>query len=129
LKDARKRADDVLKQAKATKDYESFGVLAEKVSEDDFRVMMGDHHEVERQKLPPEVVKVLLAMQPGQVSDLIQFEGVYSVIRLNAHTPPRIKTFAEVKEALLKQMQQQKTEQLRAGLDKRLRTGAKVEQL
>ena len=78
LKEARKKADDALKQAKATKDYETFGVLAEKISEDDFRVMMGDHHEVERQKLPPEVVKVLLAMKPGQVSDLVQFEGVYT---------------------------------------------------
>ena len=75
LKEARKRAEDAAKQAKATKDYETFGVLAEKISEDDYRVMMGDHHAVERAKLPPDVVKVLLAMQPGQVSDLLEFGG------------------------------------------------------
>jgi parvulin-like peptidyl-prolyl isomerase len=129
LKDARKKAEDAVKQAKATKDYETFGVLAEKISEDNYRVMMGDHHEVEGDKLPPVVVKVLLTMQPGQVSNLIQFEGVYSVIRLNAHTPARVKNFDEVKDALLKQMQQQKTEQLRTSLDKKLRSNAKVEVL
>lgn len=129
LKDARKKAEDAVKQAKATKDYETFGVLAEKISEDNYRVMMGDHHEVEGDKLPPVVAKVLLTMQPGQVSNLIQFEGVYSVIRLNAHTAARVKNFDEVKDALLKQMQQQKTEQLRTSLDKKLRSNAKVEVL
>src|SRR6266545_2852436 len=53
-KDARKRAEDTLRQAKATKDYESFGLLAEKISEDDYRVMMGDHKTVEAGKLPAE---------------------------------------------------------------------------
>ena len=51
LKEARKRADDALRQAKATKTYEEFGLLAEKISDDDYRVMMGDHHAVDRAKL------------------------------------------------------------------------------
>jgi parvulin-like peptidyl-prolyl isomerase len=129
LKEARKRGDDALKQAKATKDYETFGVLAEKISEDDYRVMMGDHHAVERDKLPPDVVKVLLAMQPGQVSDLLQFGGNYTVIRLNAHIPAGMRTFDQVKDSLQQNMQQQKQEQLRVSLDKKLRTNAKVEEL
>ncbi len=70
MKEARKKADDALKQAKATKTYEEFGILAEKISDDDYRVMMGDHKQVDRAKLPPEIVKTLLAMQPGQMTDL-----------------------------------------------------------
>ena len=97
LKEARKRAEDAAKQAKATKDYETFGVLAEKISEDDYRVVMGDHRAVERAKLPPEVVKILLAMQPGQVSDLLEYGGAYQIIRLNAHIPAGMKSFDEVK--------------------------------
>ncbi len=62
-------------------------MLAEKMSEDDFRVNMGDHQAVDKDKLPPQVVKALLAMKPGQVSDVIQVEQAYTVIRLNAHTP------------------------------------------
>ena len=42
-KEARKKADEALKEAKATKSYQDFGLLAEKISEDDFRVNMGDH--------------------------------------------------------------------------------------
>ena len=129
LKEARKRAEDALKQAKATKDYETFGVLAEKISEDDYRVMMGDHHAVERSKLPPDVVKVLLAMQPGQVSDLLDLGGNYSIIRLNAHIPAGMKSFDQVKDSLQKNLHQQKEEQVRVVFDQKLRANAKVEEL
>ncbi len=59
LQEARKRADAALRQAKATKSYEEFGLLAQKISEDDFRVMMGDHKVADRSKLPPVVVNAL----------------------------------------------------------------------
>ena len=72
----------LLKQAKATKTYQEFGVLAEKVSDDDWHVNMGDRKAVEREKLPPPVVKAALAMKPGQVSDLIQLGTAYTLFRL-----------------------------------------------
>ena len=43
LKEARTRAENALRQAKATKTAEEFGLLAEKISDDDYRVMMGQH--------------------------------------------------------------------------------------
>ena len=128
-KEALKRANDQLSQAKATRSYQDFGLLAEKVSEDDFRVNMGDHKVIEKDKLPPQVVKALLAMKPGQVSDLIQIEQAFTIIRLNAHTPAGKKSFAEVKSELRTELQKSKYERLRAGLDNRLRTNAKVELL
>ena len=129
LKDARKRAEDALKQAKATKSFEEFGLLAEKISEDDYRVMMGEHKFVDRDKLPPQVVNTALAMQPGQVSDLIQVEQALTIVRLIAHNPAGLQKFDAVKDSLQKQLQNQRTEQLRAGLDKQLRAKAKVEVL
>ena len=129
VKEARKRAEDALRQAKATKSYEDFGLLAEKISEDDYRVMMGDHKAVDRATLPPPMLQAALAMKPGQVSDLIQVEPVYTIFRLNARDPARAKTFAEVKDSLRKELRTKKTEQLRASLDKRLRKSAKVEEL
>ncbi len=48
---------------------------------------MGDHKVVPSDKLPPQVVKTLQAMQSGQVSGLIQIESAYTIIRLNAHSP------------------------------------------
>jgi parvulin-like peptidyl-prolyl isomerase len=125
--EARKKADSAWKQARATKTYQEFGLLAEKISEDDWRVNLGDRKSVERDKLPPPVVAAALAMRPGQVSDLIQLGPAYTLFRLNAHFPAGIAPFAEVKAKLVSDMQKSKTEQLRAELNKKLRKAAKIE--
>jgi len=129
LKEAAKRAQDALRQAKAAKTDEEFGLLAEKISEDDYRVMMGQHKPIPRDKLAPQVVKALLAMKPGDVSDLIQVEQIYTVVRLNAHTLAGKAKFADVKAQLQKELQQNKTNQLRSALDRKLKLNAKIEEL
>lgn len=126
-KQAQKKADDALRQAKATKTYQDFGFLAEKISEDDYRVNLGDHKVVPSDKLPPQVVKTLQAMQAGQISGLIQIESAYTIIRLNAHTPARKKSLAEVKGELKIELQKSKYETLRSNLAKQLRAKAKIE--
>jgi peptidylprolyl isomerase len=123
------RAAAALKQAKATKTYEEFGALAEKISEDDYRVMMGDHKTVKVADIPAPVLAVISRMQPGQVSELIQAEGAYTIVRLKAHTPARLQNFGEVEENLRTQEQREKTETLRRDLDARLRKNAKIEEL
>jgi len=129
-KEARKRAEDALRQAKATKNYEEFGALAEKISQDDYRVMMGDHKAADRANLPPPVLQAILAMQPGQVSGLIELDNhAYTIVRLNAHISPGPRKFADVKDSLREQLAKNKTEELRRNLDKRLRKNAKVEEL
>jgi hypothetical protein len=126
-KQARTKAEDALRQAKATKSYQDFGLLAEKISEDDFRVNMGDHKVIPSDKLPPHGVKTLQAMQSGQVSGLIQIASAYTIIRLNAHTPAREKPLAEVKNDLKTDLQKSKYEKLRSNLAKQLRANAKIE--
>jgi parvulin-like peptidyl-prolyl isomerase len=125
--DARKRAEDALRQAQATKSYQDFGLLAEKISEDDFRVNMGDHKLVARDKLPPQVVQALQAMQPGQITGAIQIESAYTIIRLNAHLPARKQSFEEVKADLKTELQKSKYEKLRSALAQQLRAKAKIE--
>ena len=127
--EARKKADSALKQAKATKSYQEFGLLAEKMSEDDWHVNMGDRKAVERDQLPPPIVNAALAMKPGQVSDLIQLGPAYTLFRLNAHTPAGIAPFAAVKAKLMTDLRKSKTEQLRSALNQKLRKTAKVEAL
>ena len=123
------RADDVLRQAKATKTYEEFGILAEKISEDDYRVMMGDHKSVDVKDMPPAIVQAASKMQPGQISDVISAENAFTVIRLNAHTPARMQSFFEARDGLRGELRQQKTESLRRELDAKLRKTAKIEEL
>ena len=127
--DARKKAEGILAQAKATKNYEQFGLLAEKVSEDDFRVDMGDRKVVKSGNLPPEVVTVAEKMKPGEVSGLIPLGTAWTIIRVNAHTPPGKATFDAAKAELMTDMQKRKYEQLRVGLDKRLHQNAQIQEL
>jgi parvulin-like peptidyl-prolyl isomerase len=129
LKEARKRAESTLPQAKAAKTYEEFGLLAEKISEDDYRVMMGDHRAVDRAKMAPQLVQALLAMQPGQVSDIIQVDQISTIVRLNKHIPAGKMKFEDVKAQLKKELEKKKTNQLRATFDQKLRQRAKVEVL
>jgi hypothetical protein len=129
LKQMQVRAQDALRQAQETKSYEEFGMLAEKISEDDYRVMMGSHKALAPEQLPPEIVQAASKLQPGQISGLIQAEGAYTIIRLNAHSAPRTQKFEEVNKTLHDQMQKQKLDNLRHELDARLRKNAKIEQL
>jgi parvulin-like peptidyl-prolyl isomerase len=129
LKELRKRAEEGLRQAKAATTYEQFGMLAEKISEDDYRVMMGDHHKVDRTKLSPEVVQAMLALKPGEITGIIPIEQAYTIVRLNQHILPGKLRFEDAKPALMKELQQKKTERIRASLDRQLRKTAKVEEL
>jgi len=130
LQEGRKRAEDALRQAKASKSREEFGLLAERISEDDFRVMMGEHKSADRSKLPPVVVKVLAAMQPGQVSDLIEFDAnAYTILRLQAHLPAGMQKFEAIRDSLREQVGKERTEQLRSALATKLSRNAKIEKL
>jgi peptidyl-prolyl cis-trans isomerase SurA len=129
LKDARKRADDAYKQAKATKNAEEFGLLAEKISEDDYRVMMGDHKWTPRDTMPPEMLQPALKMKDGQTSDLLQVGQFYVIFRLNKHVPAGVVPFEEVKVKLRDELQKQKSNEVRATFDKNLHQNAKVETL
>ena len=124
---SRKRAEDALAQGKTTKSYQDFGLLAERLSEDDFHVNMGDHKAVGRDKLPPQIVNAALTMQAGQVSGLIQIENAFTIFRLNAHNPPSKQAFAEVKSDLRTELQKSKYERLRSSFAKQLRAKAKIE--
>ncbi len=127
LKEARKRAEEALKKAKAAKNYGEFGLVAEKFSDDDYRVKLGDHKPVEKDKLPPEVVKVALSLKPGQVSDLIPLGNAFTIIRLVDHKLAGKVPFDEVKSSLQSDLEKQNVEQLRSALGKKLRANAKIE--
>lgn len=129
LKEARTRAEKALQQAKATKTAEEFGLLAEKISEDDYRVMMGQHKPMAVDQMAPQVVKALLAMHPNDVSGLIQVDQINTIVRLQVHTPAGQTKFEEVKAQLKAELQQSRRNQLRAALDHKLRQNAKIEEM
>jgi parvulin-like peptidyl-prolyl isomerase len=128
-KEAHRRAEEAYKLAKATKSYQDFGLLAEKNSDDDWHINMGDRKLVDVSKLPPPVVKAAAAMKPGEVSTLIQLGNAYTIFRLVEHTRAGKTPFAAVKAKLQSDLQKQKRAELRAALNEKLRKDAKVEVL
>jgi peptidyl-prolyl cis-trans isomerase SurA len=129
LKEGQTRAQNALKQAKVTKNAEEFGLLAEKISDDDYRVMMGQHKPVPVDQLAPEVLKVLAAMHPNDVSEIIQLGQAYTIVRLQAHTPAGQANFDEVKGQIAKDLQDGKRNRLRSALNAKLSQNAKIEEL
>lgn len=126
---ARKRAEDALRQARKTKNYEEFGMLAEKISDDDWRVMMGDHQKVTREQMPPEAAKVAFSMKPDQISDLIRTENSWCILRVNGRQDAHQVTYEQVKDSLKKELQANRVETLRQALHQQLRKTAKIEEL
>lgn len=129
LKEAKQRAEQAAKQSQDAKSYRDFGLLAERVSDDDFHVNMGDHKPLEASKLPPPIVQLADKMKPGDVSGLIQLGSNYTIFRLEARVPAGKTPFGEVKSKLQADMQKQRTEKLRSALAQRLRNAAKIETL
>jgi hypothetical protein len=126
-KEARQRAEDALRQAKAAKNYREFGLLAEKLSDDDWHVNMGDRKAQVADALPPPVIAAARKMKPGDISELLQFGSNYTLFRLNEYKPSRKVSFQEVKAQVRSDLQKAKVNQLRAELDHRLQKNAKVE--
>jgi len=90
---------------------------------------MGQHKPVPADQLAPQVLQALSGMKAGDVSDVIQIEQAYTIVRLDEHTPAGKAKFEDVKAKLQKELQLAKSNQLRATLDKKLRQNAKIEEL
>jgi len=127
--EARKKAEDALRQAKTTKDYESFGMLAEKISMDDWRVMMGDHKWLHRGRMPEAVEKVVFTMERDQMSGIIDTGDSFCIARVNGREAAHLVKFDEVKTKVKEEMERRKADELRASLETRLRVNAKIEEL
>lgn len=129
LLEGRIRADRNLAQSKTAKTAMQFGLLAEKFSEDDYRVVLGQHKPVPADQLAPQVLAALKHMKPGEMTGVIQLGQAYTIVRLNVHTPAGRTPFVEVKAQLQKELHEKKRNRLRAGLDARLRRTATVEEM
>ena len=68
-------------------------------------------------------------MKQGEVSDLIPLGKSFTIFRLNNHVPAGVRKFDEVKDGLRKELQKDKEDRLRTGVDAKLRKNAKVEVL
>ena len=127
--EAKLKIKDAARLGKAAKTFRDFGVIAEQISEDDWRTKLGDRGPMEASKLPPEVRDALRKMKIGDVSDPIAVGAAWVVVRLNEHAAAGKTPFEKVKGSLIAEMQRDKRLAVRAELNKNLRKEAKIELL
>jgi peptidyl-prolyl cis-trans isomerase SurA len=127
--ESRTKIKEIARLGKAAKTARDFGAIAEQLSEDDWHTRMGDRGTVDVSVLPPDVVKAIRTMKPGDVSEPIALGTSWVVFRLNAHRPAARTPFVQVKSKLQSDLQKQKREQVRVALNQKLRKNAKIELL
>jgi parvulin-like peptidyl-prolyl isomerase len=125
----KKVAEEILVKAKAAKTYEEFGVLAEQLSQDDWRVMMGDHRWVHRGTVTHDIEDTVFSLEEGKVSGVIETAAGYVILRSNGHQPKRQMTFTEMSRNVREKLRQEAREKRSKQFEEALRSKAKVEVL
>jgi parvulin-like peptidyl-prolyl isomerase len=126
---ARQVAEQILARARAASSYEEFGLLAQQLSQDDWRVMMGDHRWVHRGTVTAEVERAVFALKKGEVSGLVESPTGYLILRANDHQEQRQMPYAEMASTLRKQMTKRKSEERAREFEASLQSKATVRML
>jgi peptidyl-prolyl cis-trans isomerase D len=104
---AKAKAEDVLKQVKAGG---NFADLAKKYSDDPgSKDQGGELPMIPTSGLDPAYAQAAIALNPGQTSGLVRSSFGYHIIQTEAKDTAHVKTLAEVKPAIVEQLQTQKS--------------------
>ncbi len=116
---ALKKADEVLAKLKSGGD---FAKLAAQYSEDQSnKDKGGELGKVVRGQTVPAFEKAAFALQPGQISDVVETEYGYHIIKCKSRQEARVKPLAEVREQIASNLAQQKAAELVQSTAERLR--------
>ena len=106
----RKVAEDVLRQARMP--GADFAALATKYSEDEAsKASGGDLGAFGRGRMVPEFENPAFALQPGQISDIVESQFGFHIIKLVEKTPAMTRTLDEVRAQIQEQLASQRTDQ------------------
>jgi peptidyl-prolyl cis-trans isomerase D len=109
VEEARKKADDALKQLKAGSKFED---LSKKYSEDPSSKNGGSVGWIKRGGFPvPEVDKAAFSLAKGGTSDVINAGYAFVILRVEDKQDAHVKTLAEVKDQIEPIIKQQKAQQ------------------
>lgn len=122
----RKKAEDILKRARAGED---FGLLAWEHSEDDYRFKSGDIGFVHEGTLTPVIEQELKKRKPGEITDVIETIYGYYIFYLEAKAPQELLEFEQVKDKLKKDLRESREKTMNKELIQRLRKNAEIKRL
>jgi peptidyl-prolyl cis-trans isomerase C len=123
----KKKARAALKKIKSGED---FSAVAEKMSEDDYRVKGGDFGYIHRGRLKfPIIENEAFRLKAGEMSGLLQADGTWFIIKSGERKPELQLSFEQVKNKLKMDLEAQRTAGLMEKWMAGLRAKAKIEVL
>jgi len=124
---ALERAKAVLAQLRAGGD---FAALARSHSDDGATAKHGgDRGFVHRGQLPAALDDAVFALQPGQVSEIVESPEGYHIVTVTEIRPPRTAALADVRGHIAKLLEEDERNRRQAAFVKTLREKAKIEVL
>jgi peptidyl-prolyl cis-trans isomerase C len=120
----RARAETALKAAKAGQD---FGKLARQYSQDSSAQRGGDLGFFPKGQMVPAFDQAAFALAPGQVSDLVETQFGYHIIKAIERRPARVVPFAEVAGQIQQFLEQEQRQEKGKALVDQLKAKGKVQ--
>jgi foldase protein PrsA len=121
-----KKARDILAMLKSGDD---FGELAYNMSEDSYREKSGDIGYMHKGRMAPEIEEAAFKLKIGEISDVINAENTWFIIKLEDKKPEHQLSFEEVRDKLKKDLEKERTQELKDKWIADLRAKAKIEVL
>jgi peptidyl-prolyl cis-trans isomerase C len=121
---AKKKIEEVQAKLKGGQDFTE---LAKEYSEGPSSANGGDLGYFRRGQMVKPFEDAAFEMQPNDVSDIVETQFGYHLIKVYDRSPEKVLTYAEVKDRLIEQMKQQKTEQEALKYIEQLKKEAKIE--
>lgn len=121
---AQKKAKDIQKRIKKGED---FATVAKEVSDCPSKANGGDLNYFAKGKMDPTFENAAFALSPGQVSDIVETQFGYHIIKLTDKKEAGIEPYDKVKDVLEKRMKQDKIGQQVSQYIDQLRAKGKVE--
>ncbi|MFH1371735.1 MAG: peptidylprolyl isomerase [Planctomycetota bacterium] len=121
---AKAKAEKLLKEIK---DGADFATVARENSDDPgSKIRGGDLGFFGKGQMVKEFEDAAFGMQPGQVSDLVETQFGYHIIKVTGHKPAGLAPFAEVKDDIIKNLEQGKKNQTFRQYIQKLRAEANI---
>jgi parvulin-like peptidyl-prolyl isomerase len=122
--EAKKKIEDILKKARGGED---FAALAKTYTEDPGSKDTGGEYTFPKGKMVPEFEAAALALEIGKISDVVETQFGYHIIKLSEKIPAKKFTFDEMKARIIAELNRQSVGKFWAQYGAELKKNAKIE--
>ena len=124
--EARKKLEDIEKRVQKGED---FAVLAKDFSEDASAAQGGDLGMIPRGKMPKALDDAAFSLKPGEVSNVVETELGFHLIKVHEKKPEKVVPFKEVEEKIRQHLANQKLKQRVDEFLNEVKKTAKIERI